>query len=153
MADRSRPETRKCPVCGGHALRQTRRRTIRYKDKSLVIDQPAWWCSACGEGVLDAEDSAVADRAFADLKAEAEGVLPPAAVARIRKQLKLSQRKAGEVLGGGARAFQRYEAGTVTLSKPMSNLLLILERRPELLAMLAANRSGNDNANRARRKA
>lgn len=153
MVERSGTGRRKCPVCGGDALRQTRPRTIRYKGESVEIDQPAWWCIGCGEGVLDSEDSAVADRAFAALKAEAEGVLSPAAVARIRKQLRLSQRKAGEVLGGGARAFQRYEAGTVTLSKPMSNLLRILEHRPDLLGMLAANQSGDEEAKRRRRKA
>lgn len=153
MAAHSKVTTRECPVCGGPVVRETRRRTIRYKSDSVEIDQPAWWCRDCGEGILDSADSAIADRAFAALKARAEGVLPPAAVARIRKQLKLSQRKAGELLGGGLRAFQRYEAGTVTLSKPMSNLLTILERQPDLLAMLSAAQPSGEKTNGRRNKA
>ena len=55
--------------------RETRRRTIRYKKHSVEIDQPAWWCRDCDEGVLELKDTVVADRAFATLKAKTEGVL------------------------------------------------------------------------------
>jgi HTH-type transcriptional regulator/antitoxin MqsA len=116
--------------------RTTRKRTIRYQERSKEIAQPAWWCGKCGEGVLESRDSVVADRAFATLKARAEGVLDPAAIARVRARLKLTQRRAGKILGGGARAFQRYESGAVVVSLPMSNLLRLLDERPELLSSL-----------------
>jgi HTH-type transcriptional regulator/antitoxin MqsA len=131
-----RGEVRPCPACGGDMVRETRRRTIRYKKHSVEIDQPAWWCRSCDEGVLDSKDAAVADRAFATLKARAEGVLDPATIARIRTRLKLTQRRAGRVLGGGARAFQRYESGAVVVSQPMSNLLKLLDAHPALLTRL-----------------
>lgn len=139
MAARKSEEERPCPACGGKMLRQTRPRTIRYKKQSAEIEQPAWWCTACGEGVLDAKDSAIADRAFATLKARAEDVLGPDAVAKIRRRLNLTQRQAGKILGGGVRAFQRYEAGTVVVSQPMSNLLVLLDREPRRLAELIAH--------------
>ena len=129
-------EVRPCPACGGGMVRETRRRTIRYKKHSVETDQPAWWCRACGEGVLDSKDSAIADRAFATLKARAEGVLDPETIARIRTRLKLTQRRAGKLLGGGARAFQRYESGAVVVSQPMSNLLTLLDAQPALLRRL-----------------
>lgn len=129
-------ERRPCPACAGGMVRETRRRTIRYEQHSVEIDQPAWWCRECGEGVLDSKDGAVADRAFATLKARAEGVLDPETIARIRTRLKLTQRRAGKILGGGARAFQRYESGAVVVSQPMSNLLLLLDQQPALLARL-----------------
>ena len=138
MAVRKKVETRTCAACGGTAARETRPRVIRYKNQSLTIQQPAWWCRDCGEGMLDAKDSGIADRAFATLRARVEHVLPPAEVERIRKHLGLSQRRAGAILGGGARAFQRYETGAVLVSKPMSNLLTLLSRKPNLLAELAA---------------
>lgn len=131
-------EIRPCPACGGGMVRETRRRTIRYKKHSVEIDQPAWWCRNCDEGVLDSKDSAIADRAFATLKARAEGVLDPATIARIRTRLKLTQRRAGKLLGGGARAFQRYESGAVVVSQPMSNLLRLLDAQPALLSRIAA---------------
>ena len=130
-------EIRPCPACGGGMVRETRRRTIRYKKHSVEIDQPAWWCRDCDEGVLDSKDTVVADRAFATLKAKAEGVLDPATIERIRARLKLTQRKAGKILGGGARAFQRYESGAVVVSRPMSNLLMLLDQQPALLSRLA----------------
>ena len=71
-------------------------------------------------------------------------MLGPDAVAKIRKRLKLTQRRAGKILGGGVRAFQRYEAGTVVVSQPMSNLLILLDREPRRLAELIprAGKSG-----------
>jgi HTH-type transcriptional regulator/antitoxin MqsA len=132
------PKTRSCPACGGTAVRETRPRTIRYKRRSVQIQQPAWWCTDCGEGILDSKDAAVADVAFATLKARVEGVLPPADITRIRKTLWLSQRQAGKILGGGARAFQRYESGSIVVSKPMSNLLALLDHEPALIHQLAA---------------
>lgn len=131
-------EIRTCPACGGRAVRETRPRVIRYKSASVEIQQPAWWCVDCREGVLNSKDAAVADVAFATLKARVEGVLAPGEIVRIRKLLKLSQREAGKILGGGARAFQRYETGSIVVSKPMSNLLMLLGRKPNLVEEITA---------------
>ena len=68
-----------------------------------------------------------------DLKARADDVLTAREVARIRKRLRLSQRAAGEILGGGYRAFQKYEARGIAVSKPMSSLLRLVERHPKAL--------------------
>ena len=37
------------------------------------------------------------------------------------------------ILGGGPRAFQKYESRKATVSKPMSNLLRLLSKHPEHL--------------------
>jgi HTH-type transcriptional regulator/antitoxin MqsA len=78
----------------------------------------------------------VLDRAFNELKAAAEGLPTPDDVRRIRRRLHLSQRNASEVLGGGPRAFQKYESGEVVVSRPMANLLLLLDRDPSRLKEL-----------------
>jgi HTH-type transcriptional regulator/antitoxin MqsA len=80
---------------------------------------------------------AVVDRTLLELRAEVHGVLKPDEVRAIRLRLKLSQRKAGELLGGGPRAFQKYESGEVLVSKPMAQLLRLLERDPRRLKELA----------------
>ncbi len=49
-----------------------------------------------------------------------------------RQRLKRSQRRAGLILGGGPRAFQKYESGEVAPSEPMRILLWLLERDPRL---------------------
>lgn len=61
-------EPRPCPNCGRDMVRGIRRRAIRYGHQSAEIDQPAWWCGRCGEGLLDANDAVVADREFARIK-------------------------------------------------------------------------------------
>lgn len=53
-------------------VRGVRRRVVRYKTHSAEIDQPAWWCVSCGEGLLDASDAAVADLEFAKIKSAAD---------------------------------------------------------------------------------
>ncbi|MGH7293988.1 MAG: type II TA system antitoxin MqsA family protein, partial [Polyangiaceae bacterium] len=73
------------------------------------------------------------ERAFLQLKAVVDGVLGPKEVAKVREALGLSQRKAGEVLGGGPRAFQKYESGKQAVSTPMSHLLRLLEKDPSRL--------------------
>ncbi len=64
-------------------------------------------------------------------------MLGPAEVAKARERLGLSQRKAGEILGGGARAFQKYESGKQAVSVPMSHLLTLLSNDPKRLRELA----------------
>ena len=79
----------------------------------------------------------ILDQALNELRAEADGLPTPKDVQRIRRRLKLSQRKAGELLGGGPRAFKKYESGEVVVSKPMANLLQLLDRDPSRLKEIA----------------
>jgi len=57
----------------------------------------------------------------------------------IRERLQLSQRRAGELLGGGPRAFQKYESGSQQVSVPMTNLLRLLAKDPKRLAELSGS--------------
>jgi HTH-type transcriptional regulator/antitoxin MqsA len=70
------------------------------------------WCAKCGESILEGTALRASERAFLELKAEVDGVLGPREVAAVREKIGLSQRKAGELLGGGPRAFQKYAAST-----------------------------------------
>jgi len=88
-------------------VRDVRPDTVRYKGHSVAVDQPGWYCKDCDEVVLFGPDTAVSEAAFVRLKADVDRILTPDEVKTIRKKLKLSQRKAGEVLGGGPRAFQK----------------------------------------------
>ncbi len=51
----------------------------------------------------------------------------------IRKKLKLTQVQAGTILGGGKKAFQKYESGEILPSRAISNLLRVLASQPSLL--------------------
>ena len=120
-----------CPETGKPMVRDTRPMELSYKGQSATIDMPGWYCHESGESIHTAEDMKVSDAALKELRLEVENLLKPQDVKRIRTKIGLTQREAGTILGGGPNAFQKYEQDTVTVSKPMSNLLRVLERHPE----------------------
>lgn len=125
-----------CPECGGATVLETRLDTVEYKGQTATVRVKGHWCSRCGEAVLEGTALMKREQAFLALRAKVEGVLGPKDVAAIRARLKLSQRRAGEVLGGGPRAFQKYESGEQQVSVPMANLLRLLEKDPRRLVEL-----------------
>ena len=59
--------------------------------------------------------------------------LTPEDIRRIRVKLGLTQEQAGERIGGGRRAFSKYESGAVQPSAAVENLLRIYEEHPEVV--------------------
>ena len=62
--------------------------------------------------------------------------IAPEEIQAIRKQIGLSQTEAGKLIGGGPRAFTKYEAGTVKPAASVISLLRVLEADPTVLATL-----------------
>ncbi len=54
----------------------------------------------------------------------------------IREKLHIRQKEACELFGGGVNAFSRYERGETPIPKPLSQLLIILNKHPDLLSEL-----------------
>jgi HTH-type transcriptional regulator/antitoxin MqsA len=131
MTDAPRSE-----ITGKAMVRDTRPMELTYKDESVTIQMPGWYCQDSDESVHTGEDMKVSDRALKELKIKVEKLLRPEEIRRIRTKLGLTQREAGEVIGGGPNAFQKYESGDVLLSKGMSNFLRVLEKHPEDLSEL-----------------
>lgn len=129
--------TQPCPECGGVMRYEKHDDVLEYQGQTRTIQTLGWWCSRCGEGILAGEALQAHEQAFQELKAEVDQVLGPKEVAQVRRTLGLSQRRAGELLGGGPRAFQKYEAGKQAVSVPMSHLLRLLANDPSRLRELA----------------
>ena len=66
--------------------------------------------------------------------------LSPERIRAIRKSLGLTQVEAGELLGGGPRAFTKYEAGTTKPAAAVANLLRLLASEPSALSKLTGRR-------------
>ena len=98
---------------------------------------PGWYPAGEGEATFTDEDLKIYDKAIKELKAEAEHLLLPAEIRSIRKRLKLTQVQAGNILGGGKKAFQKYESGETLPSRAISNLLRVLSKEPSLLNVLS----------------
>ena len=129
-------KTKTHPVTGQKLARGTRPFTVRYAGRSKTVNLPGWYPDGRGDSLHVGRDMEVADRALQELKAGSGEALTPQTVRDIRLRLKLSQRKAGEILGGGPRAFQKYESGEVSVSRPMSHLLRLLDSDPDRLKEL-----------------
>jgi HTH-type transcriptional regulator/antitoxin MqsA len=129
------------PVTGKPMVRGHRPLTLSYKEHSRTVEMPGWYDPASDEAIHTGEDMAVSDVVLKDLKIRADHLLFPGEVQRIRKKLGLSQHEAGLILGGGPRAYQKYESGEVLVSKSAASLLRLLDKHPELLDELKASAS------------
>ena len=122
---------------GERLTRDIRPFTITYQGHSKTFDMPGWYPAGEGEATFTDEDLKIYDKAIKELKAEAEHLLLPAEIRSIRKRLKLTQVQAGNILGGGKKAFQKYESGETLPSRAISNLLRVLSKEPSLLNVLS----------------
>lgn len=125
-----------CPKTGALLRRGVRPLTLTYKGESITFEMPGWYCDECEESIHTGKDMKVSDRRLNRLKARGEGLLAPEEIRRIRKKLGLSQEGAGLLIGGGPRAFQKYESGDLLPSRAISSALVLLDHDPEALALL-----------------
>ena len=68
------------------------------------------------------------------------GKLTPQEIRAIRQRLGLSQVEAGELLGGGPRAFTKYEAGSIRPAAATTNMLRLLDANPSALMTLSGGK-------------
>lgn len=126
----------KCPVCGAAELvRDTRDMPYTYKGESTII--PALtgdYCPACAEVVLDMEEAERFGQQIREFNKQVNAaIVDPQFIVGVRKKLKLDQREAAELFGGGVNAFSRYENGKTKPPLALVKLLKVLDRHPELL--------------------
>jgi HTH-type transcriptional regulator/antitoxin MqsA len=98
--------------------------------KAVITAVKGWHCPHCREVEFDAgEGVRFADAIDAQEAAELE---------RIRKKLKLTQKEAAQITGGGPNAFSRYKLGKAKPMPAVVNLFKLLDRPPELLDEIRA---------------
>jgi DNA-binding transcriptional regulator YiaG len=88
---------------------------------------PGWYPEGDGDAIHSGEDLRAYNEAFKEREAYA------ARIKTVRKKLGLTQEEAG-VIGGGKRAFQKYESGRTPPSDAAVGLIEILARHPEEVA-------------------
>jgi HTH-type transcriptional regulator / antitoxin MqsA len=125
-----------CPECGAATKYGEKMTSSTHRGHTIKHKLPADWCTKCDEGIVGPDGMKIHKRVFSELQALVHGTCGPAEITRIRKRLRLSQRKAGDLFVGGIRAFQRYESGDLAISVPLSHLLKLLDRHPEQLREL-----------------
>lgn len=128
---------KQCIVCGENTSEyKIKKVPFTYKGETTSIHQPGEWCSTCGEGVLNHKDMQATIKEMQTHKAKVDSILTPDDIRRIRKKLHISQKKAGELFGGGINGFSRYERGETPPPKSLSSLFTILDKHPKQLEEL-----------------
>ncbi|MBX9772133.1 MAG: type II toxin-antitoxin system MqsA family antitoxin, partial [Candidatus Obscuribacterales bacterium] len=127
----------KCPTCGEAKLvRDVRDMPYTYKGESTTLPAVTGdYCPACGEVVLDRSESVRAGELMVEFNKQVNAsIVDPAFITSVRKKLKLDQREAAEIFGGGVNAFSRYEKGKTKPPLALVKLLRVLDRHPDLLS-------------------
>jgi HTH-type transcriptional regulator/antitoxin MqsA len=127
------PQTMSAPETGETLTRGVRPLVVEYKGESVTVDLPGYYPTGKGDGVHVGKDMRVVDEALRGLKEKVEGVPSPATIRRVRAKLRLSQREAGALFKVGENAFDKYERGLVEPSGPTIQLIMLLDRHPDLV--------------------
>jgi HTH-type transcriptional regulator/antitoxin MqsA len=129
-------ETRIHPETGKALQRGVRSQTVKFGSMTRVVEVPGWYPDDDSDSIHTGTDLAESDRVYRELR-----TAYAAHVRRVRKRLKLTQEEAGRLIGGGRRAFQKYESGAMPPSDAAVGLIEILQRHPEELEFLKSIRS------------
>lgn len=129
-------EVRIHPETGKELRRDVRRQAIRVGSRTCTVDVPGWYPDDDSDAIHSGSDLKASNEAFKALRQEYA-----AHVREVRKSLGLSQEEAGTIIGGGKRAFQKYESGRTPPSDAAVGLIELLARHPEEVATLRELRS------------
>lgn len=130
----------KCPCCGAAELiHDTRDISYSYKGETTSIPTVTGdFCPACGEVILDRSEGDRYSELIGSFQRQVNAAyVDPNYIAEVRKKLKLDQRQAAELFGGGVNAFSRYENGKTKPPLSLVKLLKLLDHHPDLLAEVA----------------
>jgi HTH-type transcriptional regulator/antitoxin MqsA len=125
-----------CPICGAAQLvHDTRDMPYTYKGETTVIPAVTGdFCTACDESILSLAETGRTMGLMLEFNKQVNAaIVDPAFILNVRKKLKLDQREAGAIFGGGVNAFSRYENGKTKPPLALVKLLRLLDRHPELL--------------------
>lgn len=122
----------------GDMVRGKKDSVIVYRSQRATVRAiDGWHCPKCGEIEFAGKEGARYAEALEKLRRKV-GSEEAEELARIRKKLKLSQRRAAAIAGGGVNAFSRYENGKARPVAAVLNLFRLLDKHPELIDEITA---------------
>ena len=100
-------QTRIHPETGQVLSRSSRQQTVSVGSLARTVEVPGWYPDDDSDSIHSGADLQALNDAYKELRAAYA-----ARVKSVRKKLRLTQEEAGRIIGGGRRAFQKYESGT-----------------------------------------
>lgn len=127
-----------CPICGSnHIEKQITSEIFEYKGHKKTIDGcEKIVCEDCDAAFFTDETSKRNEKIIRDFHREIDGLLTSSEIIKIRKALGFTQQAFGDILGGGPKAFAKYESCVLTQSKAMDNLIRMVDAIPENIDFL-----------------
>ncbi|MBP7863206.1 type II toxin-antitoxin system MqsA family antitoxin [bacterium] len=145
----------KCLFCGkAKMIRGVKDVTYTYKGQTTIIPKVGGeYCPECDESIHSGEESEYLSDSMLSFNKEVNSEsVDPEFIVKTRKKLRLDQREAAEIFGGGANAFSRYETGKTRPPVALVQLLKLLNSHPELLEELRPPSKLKEIASTSRRK-
>lgn len=96
---------------------------VKYKTGFVNVKTLYSVCNNCGREFISKEQIINNENELRDKKREFDGFLTSTELKAAREKLKITQKQASEIFGGGANAFSKYERGEVTQSSAMDKLI------------------------------
>lgn len=138
MTNSTKTTDRTCPACGEGTLQaRADAEIVEYGGKTGELTLLYAVCDHCGAELTGAEDSRNNKRAMNALKKSIDGLLSGNEIRAFRKRLRLNQKLAARLLGGGPVAFSRYESDDIVQSAAMDTALRLCIASPSNLLTLA----------------
>lgn len=145
----------KCVSCGASKMvHEVRDVTYTYKGKNTTIaDVGGLYCKRCNESLHTEEESRYLHSEMTAFNKEVNAsMVAPEFISETRKKLKLDQRQAAELFGGGPNAFSRYENGKTEPPLSLVQLFKLLNEHPELLDELRPKKATSTTDSKTRLK-
>lgn len=131
-----------CPICNGKLNKETHKKNMSYKNKTLTIEMTGDYCEECEEGFFNDEEQALVTNRILLAKRKADNLLTPENVKRIRIKAKLTQKQAQEIFGGGVNAFSKYERAEITQPRSTDTLLRLLDNKTLSVEQIIPDKCG-----------
>jgi HTH-type transcriptional regulator / antitoxin MqsA len=130
-----------CPACTRGQLHKTEyQKQVEYRSRKREIPQIMLQCDHCKAALFDEECGRFNRRAYIRFQKEVDGVPTGPQIRDLRIKLNLTSEKAGVLLGGGPKAFSKYENEEIVPRGAMRTLLNYLIAHPERIdEVLEAN--------------
>jgi HTH-type transcriptional regulator/antitoxin MqsA len=123
--------TRIHPETGETLRRDTRPMTVRVGPFSEEVLVGGWYPKGAGDAIHTGADLAKFEAAWDRLRVRYAAYLRES-----RKRWRLTQEQAGKLIGGGKRAFQKYETGKALPTEAAVGLIELLNADAENLERL-----------------
>lgn len=141
MNDSTKKTDSTCPACGEGTLQaRVEAEAFEHHGKTGEIELHYAVCNHCGAELTNAEDARQNKRAMNAFKKSVDGLLSGEEIRDFRKGLRLNQKLAAQLLGGGPVAFSRYESEDIVQSAAMDTALRLCIASPSNLLTLAQHK-------------